>query len=165
MRLPDGWSAVDIETYGQLLAQAAASVNDPTFTKAAEWQAGLIADNVMRVAAAGPSEPSGAQASLLVSVLPITGDLQATVDIRLSDVATNSVPSKVAAFGETPLPIGPAYCVGLLSDFDIGVPSQTIEYIAHVPGDYAISIGGTAPVGDTGFPGVVRSIALSLTTD
>lgn len=165
MNLPSGWQEMPIEQYGQLLAQAAAAIDDPRLTKATEWQAGLIEDGDMRSAAAGRSQPSGANASLVISVLPVAADLRTTVDFRLNEEAMNSVPFDVAELGETDLPIGPAYCVGLLNDIDIGVPSQAIEYIAIEPGGKAISIVGTAPTSDTGFPDIVRSIALSMAAD
>lgn len=165
MKLPAGWSPVDLEVYAQGLRQLAASMNDPRITKMTNWQLGLIGDDVMRAAAAGTSQPSGAQAALIVSVLPITGDLQTTVDMRLNDEATNGVPSNVSELGTTDLAIGPAYCIGLLSEGSLGVASQTIEYVAQPIGDNAISIGGTAPAGDTDFPDVVRSVALTLTVD
>ena len=74
----------------------------------------------------------------------------------------NAVPFNVLELGETELPIGPAYCAGLVNDTDVGMPSQAIEYIAIEPGGQAISLVGTAPTTDTGFPDIVRSIALSL---
>ena len=165
MSLPEGWSQVDLEVYAQGLRQLAEALNDTRITRMTEWQLGLIGDHVMRAAAAGTSQPSGAQAALIVSVLPITGDLQTTVDMRLADEATNGVPSNVSELGTTDLAIGPAYCVGLLSEGDLGVASQTIEYIAHPIGDNAISIGGTAPAGDTDFPDTLRSVALTLAVD
>jgi hypothetical protein len=165
MSLPAGWEQMDIRAYGALLTQAAAQIGDPRVVKAAEWQGGLIAANVMRVAATGTSEPSGFQAVLIVSVLPVTADLQTTVDFRINEQATNGIPIKVVEVGQTELPIGPAYCAGQLSDVDIGTPSQTIEYIAIVQSGPAISLAATAPVGDTGFPDLVRSVALSLAAD
>jgi hypothetical protein len=165
MRLPGGWEEMPIEQYGQLLAQAAAALNDPRITKMTEWQAGLISNGVMRAAASGTSEPSGANASLVISVLPVTVDLRTTVDFRLNDEAMNGVPAEVLELGETDLPIGPAYCAGLVNDIDIGVPSQAIEYIAMEPGGKVISLAGTAPTTDTGFPGIIRSIALTLAAD
>ncbi len=160
--LPVGWEPMDIDEYHQLLVQAAAAMNDPRVTEATEWQAGLIAERVMRAAAWGRSEPSGARASIILSVLPVPENLQTTVDFRLNDQATHGIPIKVLELAETDLPIGPAYCAGFVSDIEIGTPSQSIEYIALEPGGQAISIGGTAPVGDVDFPDVVRSVALSL---
>lgn len=162
MNLPAGWEPMDIEVYGQLLAQAAAQVNDPRVTKASEWQAGLIRANVMRAAATGVSEPSGFQAAIVVSVLPVTSDLQTTIDMRLNDQATSGIPIRVTEVTETEVPMGPAYCAGFLSDIEIGTPSQTIEYVVTAAGGRAVSVGGTAPSGDSGFPSVVRSVALSL---
>lgn len=165
MNLPDGWDEMPIAEYGQRLAQAAAAINDPRITRAAEWQAGLISSGVMRAAASGRSEPSGFNASLVISVLTVTADLRTTVDFRLNEEATNAVPFDVLELGETELPIGPAYCAGLVNDIDIGVPSQAIEYMAMEPGGKVISLAGTAPTTDTGFPDVVRSVALSLAAD
>jgi hypothetical protein len=165
MNLPDGWSPVELEVYAQGLRQLAESLNDPRITKMTAWQLGLIDNNVMRAAAAGTSQPSGAQAALIVSVLPVTGDLQSTVDMRLADEAANGIPSNVSELGTTDLAIGPAYCMNLLSESDLSVASMTIEYIAQPIGDSAISIGGTAPAGDTDFPDVLRSVALTLAVD
>ncbi len=153
-----------IATYGDLVARFAEEINDPRVTKATEWQLGLIEGGVMRAAATGASMPSGATAALLLSVLPVAADLRSTVDARVRDVAANGIPVVVAEPIATELPIGPAYCTTLLSAADIGTPSQTIEYIALLPTGEVVSIGATAPVGDTGFPAIVRSVALSLST-
>jgi hypothetical protein len=165
LSLPDGWIELDLELYRQLLTAAVASVDDPRLTKSVAWQSQLIADGIIRAVAAGTSEPSGAQAVLLMSVLSIEGDLEATVDARLADEAANGIPAEFSEFTESPLPAGPAFCIGTLSAFDVGVPSQTIEYVVHPVGDFAISIAGTAPDVDNGFPDIVRSVALSLATD
>jgi len=84
------------------------------------------------------------------------------VDARLADEATNGLPAKVVEVGPTELPIGSAYCVGMVSDTAVGVPSQTIEYIAALDDGRAISVGATAPRGDVPFADLVRSVALTL---
>ena len=80
----------------------------------------------------------------------------------MTDEATDGLPTKVLELGPTDLPIGPAYCVGSVSDSAVGVPSQTIEYIAALDDGRSISVGGTAPRGDVPFADLVRSVALTL---
>ena len=162
LRAPTGWMPVDIQTYRAHLQQFVAAINDPSVTKMGEWQVGLIDANVMRAGAAGRSEPSGAQTFLIISVLPKAADLKAVVDARLADEEANGVPMKVLELSPTELPIGPAYCLGMISDSAVGTPSQTIEYIAALADGRAIAIGATAPRGDAAFADLVRSVALTL---
>lgn len=165
MQLPPRWTSVDVDTYRDAFQAVVDAVNDPRLTKMAEWQFGQIDSNVIRRVARGLSGPSRALVALPVSVLPERADLKAMVDARLDDETANGLPSKRIGVVPTELPIGPAYCVAWIGGADLGIPGQTIEYIAGLPDGRGISIGTTAPVGDAIFPDLIRSIALSMASD
>lgn len=161
VRLPDGWDGMAMAEYAQLLEATMTEVDDPRITQAFEAQLAEIEDGILRAAGTGVSEPSGFSAVLILSVRPKAGDFESTIDLRLQEQTSRGIPGTVVALDPTQVPLGAGYCTAVLSDIDIGTPSQTIEYLVELDGEI-VGIGGTAPVTDTAFAALVRSVALSL---
>jgi hypothetical protein len=148
--------------YGTLLTQSLGEVDDPRVQAALAYQLGLIEDGLLKTVGAGVTRPSGASTVIGVRVMPATGDLRSSVDASLQAEFENGIPVKDVVVVPVELPIGPAYCATFESDIDIGVPSRTTIYFAQLPSGDIVSVLGTAPTGDTDFPAVVKSVALSL---